>query len=212
MRIRNKPWALDYLVDQSVVELNPQSLKGKWKDKLQKDCLCVEIGSGKGDFWIGMSDHHPDEGWVALEKDKNVSVIAVKKVEHSENNNRIWVLSDADNLDDYFSVQEIDRLYLNFSDPWPKRRYHKRRLTHYRFLETYDRILIDSGCIIMKTDNQLLFDYSLQQFSLAHWVLCELSLDYKNPQNEEDVYTEYERKFTELGNRIYRAVWKKGVK
>jgi len=211
MRIRNKPWALDFLREQTVVELSPEQLKGKWKAHMKRESLYIEIGAGKGDFWNGMADHHPDQAWVAIEKDKNVSVTAVSKAAEKLQDNRMWVLSDADFLEDYFAEKEVNGIYLNFSDPWPKKRNSKRRLTHYRFLETYDKILMDSGCLVMKTDNQELFEYSLCQFSLAHWVLSELSLDYINSDDSNDVYTEYERKFVKEGKRIYRAIWKKDV-
>ena len=209
MRIRNKPGAIEFLRKYPYVIFNPEAYKGKWKTAINKESLCIEIGSGKGDFWIEMSNNNPNIGWIALEKDKNVSVSALRKTNSEENCNRVWIVNDADNLNNYFAENEVSSIYLNFSDPWPKKRNHKRRLTHYRFLETYDRILVDSGNVIMKTDNRELFEYSLQQFSLAHWLLIYLSLDYKNLENCEDAYTEYERKFVQEGKRIYRAIWKK---
>jgi len=211
MRIRNKPGAIDFLTANPLVEFHPEEYKGKWKRRLQKERICVEIGSGKGDFCMHMAENHPNEGWIAIEKDKNVSVTAIRKTENRSFSNLVWILGDAEHLDEIFCENEISCIYLNFSDPWPKKRYHKRRLTHYRFLETYDKILVESGRVILKTDNQELFEYSLRQFSLAHWVLCELTLDYKNPNNEEDGYTEYERKFVQEGKRIYRASWRKGL-
>ena len=207
--MRNKPWAIDYLKEQPVVVLSPEEYKGNWKEVLKKDSIHLEIGSGKGDYWLKMSELYPEQGWIGVEKDKSVSTIAIKKVENESYVNKRFVVGDAELVENWFEEGEIDVIHLNFSDPWPKKRNAKRRLTHFRFLTSYDKILSDDGCIIMKTDNKSLFEYSLVQFSYENWLLEEVSVDFRSAVHDEDVMTEYETKFVSMGMPIYRAVWRK---
>ena len=209
MRMRNKPWALDFLKEQEVVVFEPSIYQGQWRDILNRDFLRLEIGSGKGDYWIKMSEMYANEGWIGVEKDVSVSAVAIKKVVGKQHSNRKFICSDATNIEQWFEVGELDIIHLNFSDPWPKKRYSKRRLTDLRFLTIYDKILSEDGCIIMKTDNKSLFEFSLIQFSVGNWLLEDVNVDYRSTAYEEDVMTEYETKFVALGQPIYRAVWRK---
>ncbi len=209
MRMRNKPWAMDYLNEhKQLVVTNPHEYKGKWNELLNRDVLHLEIGSGKGDYWSKMAGLYPNIGWIGFEKDKNVSVIAIKKVLDSYTDNMKFVVHDAKDLTELFADHEVDTIHLNFSDPWPKNRTAKRRLTHSDFLENYKRVLKVNGQLIMKTDNKILFEYSLIEFQNNGWEMIEVSVDFRREPHPEDVCTEYETKFMELGQPIYRAVWR----
>lgn len=211
MRMRKLPWAEDYIKEAEVVEHTPQERKGKWKELLHCDRLHVEIGSGKGDYWILMSQQYPEEGWIGIEKDVNVAAIAVRKYKQLPKQlpNVSFIQEDAEAIETWFAPGEIDVLHLNFSDPWPKKRAHKKRLSHASFIERYQQILNEQGEIIMKTDNGDLFEFSLLQFQEAGYYLHEISVDYRKVPHEEDAITEYEQRFLSLGQPIYRAVWKK---
>ncbi|NBL00053.1 MAG: tRNA (guanosine(46)-N7)-methyltransferase TrmB, partial [Erysipelotrichia bacterium] len=166
------------------------------------------IGTGKGDYWIGMSDLYPDTLWVGIEKNESVAALAVRK-SGEESENRCFIYGDAQAIDEWFAPHEVDVIHLNFSDPWPKNRTKKRRLSHPSFLKKYDTILKADGEIIMKTDNASLFEYSVLEFQENGYYLADFSVDFRRVEHDEDVISEYERKFMELGNPIYRAIWKR---
>lgn len=194
---------------QDVIVRNCETMAGKWHELLQKEELHVEIGSGKGDYWIKMSDLYPDAGWIGIEKNVNVAAIALKKVEDSEHLNRRFIVDDAQAIDTWFAENEIDVIHLNFSDPWPKKRASKHRLSHTSFLKRYEKILKNEGKLIMKTDNAKLFEFSVLEFQNNGWVMDEFSVDYRRDEHPEDVITEYETRFMNLNQPIYRAVWHK---
>lgn len=194
---------------QDVIVRNCETMAGKWHELLQKEELHVEIGSGKGDYWIKMSDLYPDAGWIGIEKNVNVAAIALKKVEDSEHLNRRFIVDDAQAIDTWFAENEIDVIHLNFSDPWPKKRASKHRLSHTSFLKRYEKILKKEGKLIMKTDNAKLFEFSVLEFQNNGWVMDEFSVDYRRDEHPEDVITEYETRFMNLNQPIYRAVWHK---
>ncbi|MDR1794303.1 MAG: tRNA (guanosine(46)-N7)-methyltransferase TrmB [Erysipelotrichaceae bacterium] len=204
MRMRNKPWALAYLSERPDCIRDPQNYKGKWKELLGSSVLHIEIGSGKGDWWLKMSEMVPDEGWLAIEKDKNVSATALKKDLQLQANRR-WILGDAAELEEWFAKGEVDVIHLNFTDPWPKKHHAKRRLAHFRFLQRYDKILGEDGTLILKTDNQAYFEFSLCELSQAGWRFCEVDLDYRQEPHQEEAISEYEAKFVSLGKPIYRV-------
>lgn len=208
MRMRKLKWAAEFLENCPYLEHEPDQNKGKWKQLLNCETLHVEIGSGKGDYWIEMSQMYPSEGWIGLEKQESVAALALRKAAHSLPNRR-FIYKDAANIDEYFAPEEIDVIHLNFSDPWPKRRNRKRRLTDNRFLDKYYDLLSPNGCIIMKTDNKDLFAYSLIELNNHKFILEECDLDYRRNEHPEDAYTEYERKFSDKGQPIYRGVWRK---
>ncbi len=209
MRMRKKPWAND-MIEQRVdcVIKDPKEMAGKWQT-IAGDKVIVEIGSGKGDYWIGMAHKYPNELWVAVEKCVDAAAIALKKSIDDTQENMKMIVNDAANISEWFNEKEVDRIHLNFSDPWPKKAHTKRRLTYGSFLQSYKKILKDDGVIVMKTDNVKLFEYSIPSFSQAGWVIKEMSVDFRREQHDEDVITEYERNFMDKGQPIYRAIFAK---
>ena len=211
MRMRKLPWAEDFLKEQSVVVEDPTTYKGKWKSLLACDELHVEIGTGKGDYWTKMAQLYPEYGWIGIEKNTNVAALAVRKFSNMDGKKEHmrYINKDAKDLQTWFAEHEVDVIHLNFSDPWPKKRAHKKRLSNVSFIEQYATILKEDGELQMKTDNSSLFEYSVLEFQKANWYLHEFSVDYRRVEHEEDVITEYEHRFMEKGKPIYRAVWKK---
>lgn len=209
MRMRKLKWAEPFLMTQDVIVRSCETMPGKWRELLKKEELHVEIGAGKGDYWIKMSDLYPDAGWIGIEKNVNVAAIALKKVEDSEHLNRRFIVDDAMAIDTWFAENEIDVIHLNFSDPWPKKRASKHRLSHTSFLKRYEKILKKEGKLIMKTDNAKLFEFSVLEFQNNGWIMDEFSVDYRRDEHPEDVITEYETRFMNLNQPIYRAVWHK---
>ena len=211
MRMRKLPWAEDYLREQKVVVQEPSLHAGNWKSLLNCEILHVEIGSGKGDYWVGMSQKYPALGWVGVEKNKNVAALAVRKFMNTEtpNTHMAFIDQDAEDIETWFAEGEIDVIHLNFSDPWPKKRTHKKRLSNEKFIRQYAGILHADGEIQMKTDNCDLFEYSIIEFQNTGWFLHDFSVDFRRVEHLEDVISEYEQKFMNKGQPIYRAVWKK---
>ncbi len=209
MRVRNIPWAKDYLPTQPSFVTDPKELKGQWKEKLGCETLHVEIGSGKGDYWKQMSEMYPEKGWIGIEKNASIAALAMKKVEDDFKENRLFINLDAKDLEEWFEEKELDVIHLNFSDPWPKKRNMKRRLSHHSFLNVYKKLLTDDGRIIMKTDNTKLFEYSIIEFQNSGFILEEVYLDFRKEEHPEDAITEYESKFMKKNQPIYRGVWKK---
>lgn len=209
--MRKLPWAEDYIKEAKIVNHDPYAMKGKWKTALQTDCLHVEIGSGKGDYWITMGQKNPSQGWIGIEKDSNVAALALRKYDQLpvQHTNACFIQKDAEDIEQWFASGEVDVLHLNFSDPWPKKRAHKKRLSHASFIQRYANILHEQGEIQMKTDNNDLFEFSILQFQEAGWFLHEISVDYRKTSHDEDAITEYEQRFLSLGQPIYRAVWRK---
>ncbi|MCD7032713.1 tRNA (guanosine(46)-N7)-methyltransferase TrmB [Metabacillus sp. GX 13764] len=207
MRVRNKPWASDFLKSHPDIAIqDPAAHKGKWKELFGNDHpIHIEVGSGKGRFMAGMAKQNPDTNYIAIELFQSVIIDVLQKVLDEELPNLKILNVNAEDLRDYFDYGEIDRVYLNFSDPWPKNRHEKRRLTFKTFLSIYEDILIKGGEVHFKTDNQGLFEYSLQSFSAYGMLLKFVSLDLHNSSYEGNVMTEYEEKFSKLGQRIYRS-------
>lgn len=208
MRMRRLKWAPQFLKDSEMVIQEPTEYKGKWKSIYQKEKLHIEIGTGKGDYWIGMSELYPETLWVGIEKNESVAALAVRKSGETSENRR-FIYGDAQVIDEWFAPGEVDVIHLNFSDPWPKNRTKKRRLSHPSFLKKYETILKQDGEIIMKTDNSSLFEYSIIEFQNNGYYLCDFSVDFRREIHDEDVISEYERKFMEQNNPIYRAIWKR---
>ncbi|WP_163526682.1 tRNA (guanosine(46)-N7)-methyltransferase TrmB [Halobacillus ihumii] len=207
MRLRHKPWADDYMDDNShIVIRSPFEWKDSWNEAFDKDQpLHLEIGSGKGQFIAGMGKQHPDTNFIGIERVKSVIVGALKKVLDAETENVRLINEDAQDLRDLFAPNEVDHIYLNFSDPWPKSRHEKRRLTFHTFLEQYEDVLKPGGELTLKTDNRGLFEYSLASFSQFGMVLEEVSLDLHELEDSLNVPTEYEEKFSAKGQPIYRC-------
>lgn len=208
MRLRHKPHAKDKLLEyQQFVVKDPESMKGKWNERFGKEQpLHIEIGCGKGQFIIEMAKRHPEINFIGIELQTSVIVSVLEKQIEAELPNLQLLQVDARELKSYFEKNEVDRIYLTFSDPWPKNRHEKRRLTYKTFLSVYETILQPKGELHFKTDNQGLFEYSLTSFSLYGALLTEVYLDLHTSDVEENVMTEYEEKFSKKGNRIYKAV------
>jgi tRNA (guanine-N7-)-methyltransferase len=207
MRLRNKPWAKEKIQQypQFVIP-DPDEHKGKWREVFGNDKpIHLEIGTGKGQFIVGIAQLHPDINFIGIELQESVIVSALDKVIEADLPNVKLLNVNANRLTDYFADGEIERIYLNFSDPWPKNRHEKRRLTYKTFLKAYEQILAEGGEIHMKTDNQGLFEYSLVSFSQYGLILKNVNLDLHNSDFQENVMTEYEEKFSKKGNRIYRC-------
>lgn len=207
MRLRNKPWAEEFITSHpEVIIPNPEEFKGNWKEVFQNgNPLHIEVGTGKGQFITGMALANPEINYIGIELYDKVIVSALENVLNANKpaNLRLLKVNGAD-LDKYFTKNDVSRIYLNFSDPWPKTRHAKRRLTHEGFLKLYESILIDNGEIHFKTDNRGLFEYSLLSMSEYGMLLKYVSLDLHANMPEENIMTEYEEKFSAKGQPIYR--------
>ncbi|WP_102345240.1 tRNA (guanosine(46)-N7)-methyltransferase TrmB [Bacillus sp. Marseille-P3661] len=208
MRLRNKPWALDKIKEHEGIMIStPEQYRGVWKKEVFKNDnpIHIEIGMGKGTFLNEMARQHPDINFIGIEKYSSVIVSALElSLEYDQPNLRLLNI-DALTLPEIFNKGEISQIYLNFSDPWPKNRHAKRRLSHSSFLNLYKKVLVDNGEIHMKTDNQGLFEFSLESFSEYGLLLQNISLDLHKSGIVGNVMTEYEEKFSRKGNRIYRV-------
>lgn len=207
MRLRNVPGSRDTIAESSFTIKNETENKGKWKEIFGNDNpIHIEIGMGKGQFIMTLAENNPDINYVGIEKYSSVLVRAIEKQEEKNLPNLFFIRMEAENIADVFAPDEVDRIYLNFSDPWPKDRHAKRRLTSVQFLERYEHILKKEGHVIFKTDNKALFDFSLEQVEeAANWVLLNHTFDLHNSEYVEgNVMTEYETKFVEKGNAICR--------
>lgn len=206
MRQRFKPWAKEKLLENpGVVSLEPESMKGKWSSFFGNDNpIHIEVGTGKGQFIKGMGKQNLSINYLGMELYDSIIITALDRILEDGTSNVKLIRADATNILDYFETGEIDRVYLNFSDPWPKKKHAKRRLTHESFLERYEAILKTQGEIHFKTDNQGLFEYSLHSMSKYGMIFQDVSLDLHNSGMEDNIMTEYEEKFSEKGFRIYR--------
>jgi tRNA (guanine-N7-)-methyltransferase len=204
MRLRNIKGA-DKMIEASKYTINePENNKGKWNKVFgNNNPIHIEIGMGKGNFIIGMAKNNPDINFIGIEMYDSVIVKATLKLENEKIDNLRLIRMDANEIEKVFD-KEIDLIYLNFSDPWPKNRNAKRRLTHERFLSKYDNIFKNKKIIFMKTDNIHLFEFSIESLSEYGYKLKNISLDLHNSDFKENVETEYETKFSEKGIRINR--------
>lgn len=208
MRLRNVPGARETIIENQFSIQEPEQKKGKWAEVFGNDHpIHIEVGMGKGQFIIEMAKRNPEINYIGIEKYSSVLVRAVEKLEDFEQNNLRLIRMDAENIEEVFDKDEVDRIYLNFSDPWPKDRHAKRRLTSTRFLERYNNILTPEGRVMFKTDNKDLFGFSLEQVEEAGWILENHTYDLHHSEyNEGNVMTEYEEKFSAKGNPICRLV------
>ena len=212
MRMRKKKNLTGRLAAcESVQGLKPEELRGKWREHFgaEEDAvLNVEIGCGKGGFILKMAQQNPDQLFVAIERVESVLLIAMEKAQKEELDNLLFISYDAARLEDVFAPGEADRIYLNFSDPWPPKRQHKRRLTHPAFLAVYQTFLKEKGEICFKTDNRPLFEHSICYFSQFGFGLFDVTFDL-HATDTPNVMTEYERNFSLQGMPIYRLVARK---
>lgn len=188
----------DIIVNSSIYTVkNAEKYKGKWKELFQNNNdIEIEIGSGRGKFIIDKALQNKNINYIGIEKYDSALVKAVKRLEEIDINNLKLIVYDASNIENLFE-KEINKIYLNFSDPWPKKRHAKRRLTSKVFLEKYDKLFTDKKVIEMKTDNDDLFDYSLISFEEYGYKIIDI-----NRNHISDITTEYEDKFTKKGKNI----------
>jgi len=197
--VKNK----EYLIKNSVYIINnPKSYKGNWKEVFNNNNpIHLEIGTGKCKFLVENAKIYPNINFIGLEKSDSVLALGLKDLKEDIPNLKL-INCDANSISEIFN-QEISLIYLNFSDPWPKKRHDKRRLTHELFLKEYDKIFTSTKQIIQKTDNQGLFEFSLVSFSNHGYIIDTLSIDLHKSEISDNIMTEYEDKFSKKGERIY---------
>lgn len=202
MRLKNVKGAKEYIEKSPYIIKNPENYKGKYKKIFNNNNIIqVEIGMGKGDFIIEMAKRNPNINYIGIEMFDSVIVRAVQKLENTNINNLKLIRYDATNIEKIFK-NEIDTIYLNFSDPWPKNRHEHRRLTSRIFLERYDKVFKGEKHIIQKTDNRNLFEYSLISFTNYGYIIKDISLNLHD-DIRDNIETEYEKKFVKMGLPIY---------
>lgn len=214
MRLRNVPGADAYLTAHPLVIKNETRYRGTWKDTFEhsENPIHIEIGMGKGKFLLTLAKENPSINYIGIERYSSVLVRALEHYDNEEEYQNVtnvrFICMDAKNLPDVFSVGEVDKIYLNFSDPWPKARHAKRRLTSRQYFDLYDKVLAYDGVVEFKTDNRDLFDFSLEQVDLAGWILLAKTYDLHNDQtlNRSNVMTEYEEKFSDQGHPIHKLI------
>lgn len=213
MRLRNIKGAREEIARSSFIMENPQENRGKWNEVLGEGPIHVEIGMGKGRFMMDLAALHPDIRYIGIEMYSSVILRAVQKMEEMENEGRglsnlVLLREDARILPEIFAEGEVSKIYLNFSDPWPKARHAKRRLTSHQFLERYAQFLKPDGVVEFKTDNQDLFTFSLEEAEAAGWEILYSTRDLHNDpeQMKDNVMTEYEEKFSSKGNPICKMI------
>lgn len=209
MRLKNVPGARDVIAESSLVVHEPEKQKGNWQQVFGNDHpVHIEIGMGKGRFICEMAKTHPDINYIGIEKYSSVLLRAIQKMEEEPLPNLLFIRMDAENIDEVFGLDEVDRIYLNFSDPWPKDRHAKRRLPSKEFLARYDRFLKKDGVLEFKTDNRGLFDFAVEELPQAGWKLVKITYDLHHDEEmmQGNVMTEYEQKFSSMGNPIYKYI------
>ena len=211
MRLRHIKGAEEEIAESPYVVQDPQSLKGKWHEFFGNDNpIRIEVGMGKGQFITTLAQQNPNINYIGIEKYSSVLVRALEKTDAMETQpeNLRFIRMDAENICNMFAKHEVDGIYLNFSDPWPKDRHAKRRLTSQTFLGRYDKILKPEGHVEFKTDNKDLFQFSLEQVEPAGWHLDAFTWDLHHDEtlNQGNVMTEYEQKFSSMGNPICKMI------
>lgn len=206
MRLRKVKKAREIIARHpEIVIPNPQEYAGKWSQFFKNNnSIYLEIGMGKGKFLIDNALKHPEINFIGIEKFDSVIVRACEKLIGQPLPNIALINEDALKLLDFFGEGEVSKLFLNFSDPWPKSRHAKRRLTNPGFLKIYKKLLQKNGVIQLKTDNQKLFEYSLKEMNNFGMIFEEISLDLHNSDyNENNITTEYEERFIKRNHNIY---------
>ena len=209
MRLRNVPGARDVMAANEYVFTEPEGMAGTWSQVFgNSNPVHIEIGMGKGRFITTLASMNPDINYVGIEKYSSVLLRAVEKQDELNLPNLRFIRMDAENITSVFGKEEVDRIYLNFSDPWPKDRHAKRRLTSRQFFARYNEILKSTGRVEFKTDNRPLFDFSVEEVNEAGWNLSVCTYDLHNDEKlmEGNVMTEYEERFSSQGNPICKLV------
>ena len=210
MRLRNIAGSREVIADSAFTIKEPEKKKGLFKKEVfgNDNPVHVEIGMGKGRFLMDMAQLHPDINYIGIEKYSSVLLRALQKQEQLLLPNIIFIRMDAEDITEVFAPSEVDRIYLNFSDPWPKDRHAKRRLPSRQFLERYDKILAKEGVVEFKTDNKDLFMFALDEIEPAGWTLDAVTYDLHHDEKMMvgNVMTEYEERFSQAGNPIYKYI------
>ena len=209
MRLRNIPGADEAIADSPHCIQEPMAEKGRWNLIFGNDHpVHIEIGMGKGQFIMQLAKDHPDINYIGIERYSSVLLRALQKMEVEPLPNIRFLCMDASMITEDFDKEEVAKIYLNFSDPWPKERHAKRRLTSRQFFERYDKILARNGVVEFKTDNDDLFAFSMEEVAEAGWTLDAHTFDLHHDPvlNEGNVMTEYEEKFSSLGHPIHKLI------
>lgn len=209
MRLRNVTGSREVIAESAYVAHEPQQYKGKWKELFgNENPIRIEIGMGKGRFIMDLARRNPQINYIGIEKYSSVLIRGIQKMEQDPLPNLYFIRMDAEEIVDVFGAEEVDKIYLNFSDPWPKDRHAKRRLPSREFLHRYDEILKKDGNLEFKTDNHDLFQFALEELEPAGWHLDEVTEDLHHDMEmmQGNVMTEYEEKFSSKGNPIYKYI------
>lgn len=209
MRLRNIKGAREAIEASPYVILDPENYKGRWQEVFDNEYpLRLEVGMGKGQFIMEQARRNPKINFIGIEMYSSVLIRALQKMEEEELPNLKFLRIDARTLPECFAPGEVERIYLNFSDPWPKDRHAKRRLTSRQFLARYDQVLKTDGIIEFKTDNRPLFDFSLEEAKEANWHinLCTYDLHHEEELMKDNIMTEYEARFSAQGNPIHKMI------
>jgi tRNA (guanine-N7-)-methyltransferase len=208
MRLRNVKGSRETIAANKYVIHDETTWKGKWQEVFgNENPIHIEIGMGKGQFITTLAQQNPAINYVGIEKYSSVLVRAIEKQEELQLPNLVFIRMEAEYIADVFEKNEVAQIYLNFSDPWPKDRHAKRRLTSKEFFARYDKILVPDGVVIFKTDNRELFDFSVEQVPEAGWEMVNCTYDLHHSEYVEgNVMTEYETKFAAEGKPIHRLV------
>lgn len=209
MRLRNITGCREIIAESRFVIQEPEQYRGEWKKVFGNDHpLRVEIGMGKGRFLLELALRNPEINFIGIEKYSSVLLRAIQKMEDHELPNVRFIRMDAEKIAEVFGEGELDRIYLNFSDPWPKDRHADRRLESRQFLARYDRILKKDGLIEFKTDNLALFDFAVEETEPAGWKIVGLTRDLHADAGmcQDNIMTEYEERFSSQGNPICKYI------
>ena len=209
MRLKNVKGSRERIAANEYALKDVEQNKGSWKEFFgDGKPIHIEIGMGKGQFLMEMARRHPDIHYIGIEKFSSVLVRAVQKMEEEPLPNIHFIRMDAEYICNVFEKGEVEEIYLNFSDPWPKERHTKRRLTSHQFLERYDQILKEGGSIQFKTDNRDLFDFSVEEIRSAGWTIDQCTYDLHHSDFlEGNVMTEYEERFVAEGKPICKVIF-----
>lgn len=212
MRLRNIPGADDVIQKHPIAIKNEKEQRGSWNQVFgNSNPIHIEIGMGKGQFLLTLAKMNPEINYIGIERYSSVLLRALEKFDTEEYcglNNIRFICMDAFELPEVFQLGEVAKIYLNFSDPWPKARHARRRLTSTQFLAQYDKVLAKEGVVEFKTDNRPLFEFSLEQVEEAGWQLLAHTFDlhHDDVMNQGNVMTEYEEKFSSMGNPIHKLI------
>lgn len=209
MRLRNIPGSREAIAQNRWCIQEPEQFKGRWHQVFGNgNPIHIEIGMGKGRFLMAKAKENPQTNYIGIEKYSSVLFRALQKMEEEPLENIRFIRMEAESIANIFGKGEVGKIYLNFSDPWPKDRHAKRRLTSRQFFARYHVILQKEGCVEFKTDNQALFDFSLGEVAEAGWTLEGHTRDLHHDKTmaQGNIMTEYEERFSSMGNPIYKLI------